>query len=121
MGIYVKLEKKEKIEIEVESQWAENISFCELNRLDSKKVEEIAISMQINGYSGTPIAYCNLGLLTGSHRLAAAKRLDIQIDMVDLTHQVNIYCKKNNYSYIDIDFAVINDMTITQIIKYLIA
>lgn len=90
-----------------------------INKLDSKKVEEIKKSMIKCGYKGQPIVYCNLGLITGSHRLAAAREIeDMEIDIIDLTLSVNDYCEKNDCSYTDIKFDEINDMKVSEIIDY---
>lgn len=103
----------------------ENFTFQEINEIDEKKKEKIKESMKKNGYVGTPIFYCNLGLLTGSHRIVAARELaeetedEVKIKTVDLTEEFNEYCEINNSCYTDLDFAEIDEMDEKEIKKYL--
>lgn len=46
-----------------------------INEVDDKKVDAIADSIRKNGWIGCPILIWNDQLLTGSHRLAALKKL----------------------------------------------
>lgn len=46
-----------------------------VNEVDEKKVSEIKKSILENGWQGAPILYTNLGLVTGSHRLAALQEI----------------------------------------------
>lgn len=48
----------------------------EINEVCEEKVSKIAESIKINGWMGCPILVFNGQLLTGSHRLAALKKLD---------------------------------------------
>jgi hypothetical protein len=98
--------------------FADSIAHAPLNDIDNLKKEVIKKSLLDNGYMGEPIAYCANGLLTGSHRLAAAKEIDAEIEVIDLTEYVNMWCENNDASYTDIQFDVIDEMTITEIIKY---
>jgi hypothetical protein len=94
--------------------------FDYINKIDSRKVEEIKNSMIKNGYKGQPIVYCNNGLLTGSHRLAAARMIeDFEILTLDLTSEVNEYCENNDCCYTDIAFDEIDTMTAEEIVEYL--
>lgn len=47
----------------------------EINEVDEEKVNKIAESIKTNGWTGCPILVYNDQLLTGSHRLAALKKL----------------------------------------------
>ena len=47
-----------------------------INEVDEEKVNSIAESIRENGWVGCPILIYNDQLLTGSHRLAALKKLD---------------------------------------------
>lgn len=48
----------------------------EINEVYEEKVNKIAESIKENGWLGCPILVYNDQLLTGSHRLAALKKLD---------------------------------------------
>lgn len=55
----------------------ENISYMALiNEVNEEKVNMIAENMKENGFVGCPILIWNDQLLTGSHRLAALRKLD---------------------------------------------
>ena len=47
-----------------------------INAIDPQKVDQIAESIKNYGWKGCPILIYNDQLLTGSHRLAALKKLD---------------------------------------------
>lgn len=49
--------------------------FAEINEVDESKVDELVSSMLSNGWQGMPILIIGESLLTGSHRLAALKKL----------------------------------------------
>lgn len=99
----------------------DELRFELLNKVDKEKVNEIKKSIIENGWKGQ-IFYCNLGLLTGSHRIQALRELqedyDIEFDAIDLTNEVNEYCENNDCSYGDIDFDEINDMNEEEIVRY---
>ena len=74
-----------------------------VNDVDEKKVSEIKKSILKNGWQGAPILYTNLGLVTGSHRLAALQEIeengeddDVLFENIaeDVTDIVNDYCEK---------------------------
>lgn len=74
-----------------------------VNEVDQNKVEEIKKSIVANGWQGAPILYTNLGLVTGSHRLAALQEIeetgeddDVLFENIaeDVTDIVNDYCEK---------------------------
>lgn len=84
-----------------------------VNEVDQNKVEEIQESILANGWQGAPILYTNLGLVTGSHRLAALREIeetedddDILFEDVaeDVTDIVNDYCEKNDMTWDELDF-----------------
>lgn len=94
-----------------------------LNDVDSEKVNALVQSLLTNGWVGAPILYCNLGLVTGSHRFAALHQLDKMLDdaegeefikicnilesvaVADVTEIINNYCEENECSFSDIDFS----------------
>lgn len=100
-------------------------SLVELNEVEQAKVNELIESMLQDGWKGAPILYTNLGLVTGSHRIVALKKitkmyendeieiyptvLDQEIAL-DVTDIVNNYCEKNEVSYEEIDFAFLSDV-----------
>lgn len=55
-----------------------------INDVDEKKVNHIAENMKNNGFVGCPILIFNEQLFTGSHRLAALKKLEAEgLDVYD--------------------------------------
>lgn len=94
-----------------------------INQVDKEKVGELVNSLLQNGWNGEPILYTTLGLVTGSHRLAALKQLEnkywdyedeIQtkiddifenIETIDVTDIINEYCENNDCSWDNIDFS----------------
>lgn len=57
----------------------------EINDVDENEVNRIAESIKADGWIGCPILVFNDQLLTGSHRLAALKKLDEEgEDVLDL-------------------------------------
>ena len=50
-----------------------------VNEVDDGKVGELVKSMLENGWQGMPILVCGEALLTGSHRLAALRKIDRMI------------------------------------------
>lgn len=55
-----------------------------INEVDEEKVNEIAENMRKNGFVGCPILIWNDTLMTGSHRLAALKKLEEEgVDVFD--------------------------------------
>ena len=74
-----------------------------VNDVDEKKVSEIKKSILENGWQGAPILYTNMGLVTGSHRLAALREIeetedddDVLFENIaeDVTDITNDYCEK---------------------------
>lgn len=85
-----------------------------VNDVDAEKVEEIKKSIMENGWQRAPILYTNLGLVTGSHRLAALKEIDDYEDdddvlfedvAEDVTDIINDYCEKNDMTWDELDFS----------------
>lgn len=55
-----------------------------INEVEEDKVTALAENMRSNGYVGCPILVCNDQLLTGSHRLAALRKLEEEgVDVYD--------------------------------------
>lgn len=90
-----------------------------VNEVDQNKVEEIKKSIVANGWQGAPILYTNLGLVTGSHRLAALREIeetedddDVLFEDVaeDVTDIINDYCEKNDMTWDEIDFSYLRDI-----------
>ncbi len=80
----------------------------EINATDAAKVAELAESIKADGWQGAPILVCNMGLVTGSHRLAALGMLDgegydgdaMYDDIAeDVTDEVNAWCEANGHGY----------------------
>lgn len=90
-----------------------------VNSTDPDKVNTLVQSILTNGWQGDPILFCNLGLVTGSHRLAALKQIeqtddthDILFDDIiaeDVTDQINQYCENNDLCFDEIDFRFISE------------
>ena len=90
-----------------------------VNDVDRDKVEEIKESILTNGWQGAPILYTNLGLVTGSHRLAALREIEdteedddvLDEDVAeDVTDIINDYCEKNDMTWDEIDFSYLRDI-----------
>lgn len=90
-----------------------------INDVDNDKVEEIKESIMENGWQGAPILYTNLGLVTGSHRLAALREIeetedddDVLFEDIaeDVTDIVNDYCEKNDMSWDELDFSNLREI-----------
>lgn len=47
-----------------------------VNDVNHDKVEALKKSILSNGWKGAPILYTNMGLVTGSHRLAALQEIE---------------------------------------------
>ena len=87
---------------------------AEINEVDDEKVNEIAESIKENGWVGCPILVYNDMLLTGSHRLAALKKLaeedydifdlDVAEDVTDIV-EAHISQREEEYGWApDIDY-----------------
>ncbi|UED72094.1 ParB N-terminal domain-containing protein [Brevibacillus sp. HD3.3A] len=98
--------------------------FAGINLVEETKVQELVDSMLENGWQGAPILYVeDTGLVTGSHRLEALKRLNNMYDAVDdetksrideifnaeialdVTDLINSFCEENECSFDEIDFS----------------
>ena len=90
-----------------------------VNDVDPVKVEEIKNSIMENGWQGAPILYTNLGLVTGSHRLAALREIEETEDddsildedvAEDVTDIVNDFCEKNDITWDELDFSSLREI-----------
>ena len=90
-----------------------------VNEVDQNKVEEIKKSIVANGWQGAPLLYTNLGLVTGSHRLAALQEIeetgeddDVLFENIaeDVTDIVNDYCEKNDMTWDELDFSYLREI-----------
>lgn len=103
----------------------ENISnMAPVNEVDEAKVRELAESMKSEGWKGAPILFCNIGLVTGSHRLAALQLIEREADesgelaadvlwedvAEDVTDEVNAYCEREGVCFDDIQFDRLRDV-----------
>ena len=90
-----------------------------VNEVDQSKVEEIKKSILSNGWKGAPILYTNMGLVTGSHRLAALQEIeesgedddalfeDVAEDVTDI---INDYCSSQYVSWDELDFSYLREI-----------
>lgn len=90
-----------------------------VNDVDENKVSEIKKSILKNGWKGAPILYTNMGLVTGSHRLAALREIeetedddDVLFENIaeDVTDIVNDYCEKNDMTWDELDFSYLREI-----------
>lgn len=90
-----------------------------VNDVDDEKVEEIKKSILTNGWHGCPILYTDLGLVTGSHRLAALQSIEETEDYNDVLDEdiaedvseiINDYCEKNDTYWDELDFSYLRDI-----------
>ncbi len=64
------------------------LGFEGINEVDEKKVDELIENMLKEGWKGAPILYHNsLGLITGSHRMAALNKIEEMYDNDELTEE----------------------------------
>nr|DAE78021.1 MAG TPA: hypothetical protein [Caudoviricetes sp.] len=90
-----------------------------VNEVDQNKVSEIKKSILENGWLGAPILYTNMGLVTGSHRLAALQEIeesgeddDVLFKDVaeDVTDIINDYCSSHDTYWDELDFSSLRDI-----------
>lgn len=90
-----------------------------VNEVDQNKVEEIKKSIVANGWQGAPILYTNLGLVTGSHRLAALREIeetedddDVLFENIaeDVTDIINSYCEEHDIYWDELDFGNLGEI-----------
>ena len=94
--------------------------YATVNATDGAKVAELAESMKENGWKGAPILVCNMGLVTGSHRLAALKAIDSDAEYdgevlyedvaEDVTDEINDYCEREGIGFEEIQFDNLRDV-----------
>lgn len=85
-----------------------------INEVDNDKVNSLVQSILSNGgWRGAPILYTNMGLVTGSHRLAALQQIDRELldDTVlyqdialNVTDIINQFCEDNDYTWEQLPF-----------------
>lgn len=95
-------------------------SYAAVNGTDAAKVAELAESIKADGWKGAPILVCSMGLVTGSHRLAALKAIDAEADYdgdvfsadvaEDVTDEVNAYCEREGVGFDEIRFDSLGDV-----------
>lgn len=81
-----------------------------INEVDEEKVQELIDSILTNGWQGAPILYHNsIGLITGSHRSAALKKIEEMYDNEELTEEQAAIAEKidkeGNYS-LDVTYII---------------
>lgn len=90
-----------------------------VNEVDQNKVEEIKGSILANGWQGAPILYTNMGLVTGSHRLAALQEIeetgeddDVLFENIaeDVTDIINDYCESHDTYWDELDFGNLGEI-----------
>lgn len=90
-----------------------------VNEVNEEKVKEIKNSILTNGWQGAPILYTNMGLVTGSHHLAALREIEeteeddsvLDEDIAeDVTDIVNEYCESHNTCWDEINFSSLRDI-----------
>lgn len=87
-----------------------------VNEVDQNKVEEIKESILKDGWKGAPILYTNLGLVTGSHRLAALQKIEEDDDVLfediaeDVTDIINSYCEEHDTYWDELDFSNLREI-----------
>lgn len=90
-----------------------------VNDVNHDKVEALKKSILSNGWKGAPILYTNMGLVTGSHRLAALQEIeetgeddDVLFEDIaeDVTDIINSYCEKNDMTWDELDFSSLRDI-----------
>ena len=92
-----------------------------VNEVNRDKVEEIKNSILVNGWQGAPILYTNLGLVTGSHRLAALQEIeetgegedgDVLFEDIaeDVTDIINSYCEEHDVYWDELDFGNLGEI-----------
>lgn len=90
-----------------------------VNDVNHDKVEALKKSILSNGWKGAPILYTNLGLVTGSHRLAALQEIeetgeddDVLFEDIaeDVTDIINSYCEEHDIYWDELDFGNLGEI-----------
>lgn len=90
-----------------------------VNDVNHDKVEALKKSILSNGWKGAPILYTNMGLVTGSHRLAALQEIeetgeddDVLFENIaeDVTDIVNDYCESQDTYWDELDFSNLREI-----------
>lgn len=94
-----------------------------VNGTDPEKVAGIAESIKENGWNGAPILVCSLGLVTGSHRLAALASIAAESDgsdglgailssdvAEDVTDEINAYCEREGCGFDEVPFDCLREV-----------
>jgi len=88
-------------------------NFALINEVNEVKVNNLVQSILSNGWQGAPILFTNMGLVTGSHRLAALQYIDCELldDTVlyqdialDVTDIINQFCEEKDYVWEQLSF-----------------
>lgn len=98
----------------------EVMNLIKINDTEFARVEEIAKSIEVNGWVGCPILYsASFGtLITGSHRVAALELLDnngIDLDALgevaeDVDDLINAWCEENYCCFDDIRYDCLGEI-----------
>lgn len=90
-----------------------------VNDVNHDKVEALKKSILSNGWKGAPILYTNMGLVTGSHRLAALREIeetgdddDVLFEDIaeDVTDIINSYCEEHDIYWDELDFGNLGEI-----------
>lgn len=90
-----------------------------VNDVNHDKVEALKKSILSNGWKGAPILYTNMGLVTGSHRLAALQEIeetgeddDVLFEDIaeDVTDIINSYCEERDIYWDELDFGNLGEI-----------
>lgn len=104
-------------------RYDEIAGYAKVNGTDPEKVAGIAGSIKENGWNGSPILVCNLGLVTGSHRLAALASIAAESDGADglgailasdvaedVTDEINEYCERKGCGFDEVPFDCLSEV-----------
>lgn len=97
-----------------------------INSVSESKVKRLMESMMKHGWKGAPILYCDLGLITGSHRVEALKRIDdlyyeeeisdyearvlYEVEILDVDDIIQDYSRRTGNTWNDIDFDYLREI-----------
>lgn len=90
-----------------------------VNDVNHDKVEALKKSILSNGWKGAPILYTNMGLVTGSHRLAALQKIeetgeddDVLFENIaeDVTDIIDDYCESQDTYWDELDFSNLREI-----------
>ena len=97
---------------EYADNYMEISGYSSINEVCKGKVKKLIQSMLKDGWNEEPILYCDLGLITGSHRLVALQKIEkmysndkLTLDesfVLDEVFAINVMEEINNLSLIHI-------------------